>query len=138
MTVQDRQGRPSQGTPPQRPTPRSVDEALHWQKGRIGSAAWEGWTWKFQRLAYGFVRDDRWNTADEAFAWFCDNGSVRTGVAARGALIWFAGERGVLVRCCLGDGRVIGPGVADVVGLLTVDDQDPPLGWTEPIFPFAR
>lgn len=120
------------------PNPRSIDDALHWQLHRVGSTAWEGWSWKFQRLAHGYLYDDRWSTADEALDWFCSRALLRRDPAPRGALVWFKPGATTVVGCCLGDGRVVGPSLPDLVGVAAVPDLPALVGWTDPDFPFAR
>jgi hypothetical protein len=118
--------------------PRSIDQALSWQLLRLGSTAWERWSWKFQRLAYGFLGDDRWTGADQALAWFRAHSLLSPGPAPRGALVWYGRAGDPVVRCSLGDGSVIGPGLPDRVEVAPLDHPDGCLGWSDPIFPFAR
>ena len=118
--------------------PRSIDDAISWQLLRLGSTAWEQWSWKFQRLAYGFLRDDRWTGADQALAWFREQSLLSSGPAPRGALVWYGPATDPVVRCSLGDGTVIGPGLPDQVQIAPLDQLDDCLGWSDPAFPFAR
>lgn len=125
-------------------SPRSSEDAIDWQVQRLDSTAWEGWSWKFQRLAYGFIRDDRWVGPAEALGWFAEHGLLngdpdsRLRHPRRGALVWHGPADDPVVRCSLGDGSVIGPGLPDCVQIAPIDRLDRPLGWTEPLFPFAR
>lgn len=122
-----------------RSTPRSIEEAIAWELERLESTAWEGWAWKFQRLAFGYLRDGGWDTTGEAFRWFVDNRRLRPGPAPRGALVWYGGSAdGPGVACSLGDGTVIGPGHQGAVRIVSMVGLPGLLGWTEPMFPFAR
>lgn len=120
------------------PNPRSIDDALQWQLERVGSTAWEGWSWKFQRLAHGYLHDDQWSTAEDALSWFDSFALLRSDQAPRGALVWYRPGRTAVVGCCLGSGRVVGPSLPDLVGVVGADDLPVPMGWTDPAFPFAR
>lgn len=126
-----------------RSTPRSIEEALAWESERLESTAWEGWAWKFQRLAFGYLRDGGWETTAEAYAWFVANGGVHrdcaTDPAPRGALVWYGDSaEGPGVACALGDGNVIGPGHHHAVRIAAMAELPGLLGWTEAQFPFAR
>ena len=119
-------------------TPRSVEEALRWQIDRIGSTAWEGWALRFQRLAYGYAGEAGWRHCNEAFDWFRDHELLSEGPPPRGALAWFKLGRSVTVRSGLGEGEVIGPGVAGRIGVVDHESIGRYLGWTPAIFPLAR
>lgn len=124
-------------------TPRSTEEALAWELERLDSTAWDGWAWKFQRLAFGYLRDGGWETTAEAYGWFLDNGRVHRDSAVdpppRGALVWYGGSpEGPGVACALGDGTAIGPGHDGAVRIVPIAGLPGLLGWTEAQFPFAR
>lgn len=119
-------------------TPRSVEEALRWQRDRIDSRAWEGWALRFQRLAFGYAAESGWRYSADGFAWLSDHGLLSDGSPPRGSLAWFRVEDKITVRCGLGDGKVIGPGVNGRVGIVDHADLGRFLGWTPVIFPFAR
>jgi hypothetical protein len=118
--------------------PRDTEAALNWQLERVGSAAWEDWTLKFQRMAFGYAHDSGWHDAADAVRWLDEHALLHEGVAPRGALIWYhAGDR-IRVACALGAGQVVGPllsGVVEVADLVTVSTD---FLWSEPHFPFAN
>ncbi|GAA2095333.1 hypothetical protein GCM10009841_06380 [Microlunatus panaciterrae] len=119
-------------------TPRSTEDALRWQQLRIGSAAWEGWPLKFQRMAFGYYEESGWLTAAEGLNWMREHDRLSLSTPPRGGLAWFESNDRVTVFCGVGDGRVIGPGVAGVVGLAVQTDLTGYRGWSPAVFPFAR
>lgn len=119
-------------------TPRSIEDALAWELQRLGSTAWEGWAWKFQRLAFGYLRDGGWETTGDAYGWFVENDRLKPGEPPRGSLVWYCGTQGTAVACSLGDGTAIGPGQRGAVRIVPVAELPGRLGWTEAVFPFAR
>ncbi len=115
--------------------PRDVDAAISWQLERVGSRAWQNWSLKFQRMAFGYSLDTGWHDETEARAWLADHGLLYDGFPPRGALVWYD-ECVVRVACSLGRGQVIGAlpdvAVADLTGLSW------PYRWSAPLFPFAH
>lgn len=119
-------------------TPRSVEDALTWQLQRIASPAWEGWALKFQRLAFGYPEESGWRRAEDGLNWMRAHGHLSSTEPPRGTLVWFGRPSGITVMCSLGDGRVIGSGVHDRVGITHYSEIHGYKGWSPAIFPFAH
>jgi hypothetical protein len=118
--------------------PRRTEDALRWQLDRVGSAAWEGWSLKFQLMAYGFVEEPGMADAAEALQWLRARDAVHPGQPPPpGKLVWYAEAGTVTVMSSLDSQRVVGAGVNDVVGVIAFRERAGYLGWSEPIFPFA-
>lgn len=125
--------------PVPRNTPRPVEDALRWQLDRVGSTAWEGWSLKFQCLAYGHTTDPGPTAAADVYGWLVRHGLVETTAPPpRGKLVWYAAEGRVTVMSSLSDGRVVGPGVLASVGVTHYLSPAGYLGWSDPLFPYAR
>ena len=118
--------------------PRDTESAVDWQLERVGSTAWQEWTLKFQRMAFGYANDSGWHDSADALQWLDHHALLREGVAPRGALVWYQAVDRIRVACSLGSGQVIGPlphGEVAVAALITLSTD---YVWSEPHFPFAH
>jgi hypothetical protein len=118
--------------------PRDSESALAWQLERVGSLAWQGWSLKFQRLAFGYAQDTGWPDEDAALRWLCDHALVHSGEPPRGVLVWYRVGDATRVGCSLGSGELIGPLPDGVVGVAELVTLGPDYVWSEPHFPFAH
>lgn len=116
--------------------PRDVDAALSWQLERVGSGAWDKWSLKFQRMAFGYSLDTGWHDEAEAWAWLESHRFLYDGLPPRGALVWYEG--GTRVACSLGRGTIVGPLPGAAVAIATLEDLGGPYLWSAPLFPFAH
>ncbi len=116
--------------------PRDVDAALDWQLERVGSRAWQDWSLKFQRMAFGYSLDTGWHDEAEARRWLTDHGHLYDGLPPRGALVWYDDGGTPRVACSLGRGRVVG--AIPVVAIADLDCLSASYRWSAPLFPFAH
>jgi len=119
--------------------PRPTEDALQWQLDRMGSTAWEGWSLKFQQMAYGFADETGIADSRQTLRWLAARGGLGNGQPPRGKLVWYTGgDCGrASVMSSLGDGKVVGAGVDAAVGVMDYRDRDGYVGWSEPVFPYA-
>ena len=89
--------------------PRDIEAALAWELERVGSTAWQDWSLKFQRMAFGYAQDSGWHDAADALRWLDHHALLREGAAPRGALVWYQAADRIRVACSLGSGQVVGP-----------------------------
>jgi hypothetical protein len=118
--------------------PRDTEAALTWQLERLGSTAWQDWTLKFQRMAFGYARDSGWHDAADAVRWLDHHALLCEGAAPRGALVWYQAADRIRVACSLGSGQVVGPlphGPVEIAQLTTLSTD---WVWSEPHFPFGN
>src|SRR5262245_18209487 len=126
------------GNVPRVANPRDTEAALDWQLERVGSTAWQDWTLKFQRMAFGYANDSGWHDSSDALSWLHHHALLREGAAPRGALVWCQAADRIRAACSLGTGQVVGPlasgpvEVAELVGLST------DWVWSDPHLPFAH
>lgn len=118
--------------------PRDVEAALVWQLERVGSSAWQEWSLKFQRLAFGYANDSGWRDSADALAWLEDHALLRQGQPPRGALVWYRTSDRVRVSCSLGSGEIVGPLPSGVVGVAELSDLGADYVWSEPHFPYGH
>ncbi|ADB35719.1 hypothetical protein Kfla_6727 [Kribbella flavida DSM 17836] len=118
--------------------PRDTESALDWQLERVGSAAWQDWTLKFQRMAFGYAHDSGWHDSADALRWLDQHALLHEGAAPRGALVWYQAADWVRVACSLGSGQVIGPLPRGEIGVARLVELSTDYVWSEPHFPFAH
>lgn len=118
--------------------PRDAESALAWQLERVGSSAWQDWTLKFQRMAFGYAQDSGWHDGADALHWLDQHALLHEDTPPRGALVWYQlGER-VWVACSLGAGQVVGPLPCGQVGVELLTELSTDFVWSDPHFPFAH
>jgi hypothetical protein len=118
--------------------PRDTEAALTWQLERVGSAAWQDWSLKFQRMAFGYARDSGWHDPEDALRWLDDHTLLHEGAAPRGALVWYQAADRIRVACSLGSGQVVGPLPSGQVGTADLTDLSTDYIWSDPHFPFGH
>ena len=118
--------------------PRDAEAALTWQLERVGSTAWQDWTLKFQRMAFGYANDSGWHDSADALKWLDHHALLREGAVPRGALVWYQAVDRIRVACSLGSGQVIGPVPAGEVEVVLLTDLSTDFVWSDPHFPFAH
>jgi hypothetical protein len=118
--------------------PRDAEAALAWELERVGSAAWQGWALKFQRMAFGYAQDSGWNDEADALRWLDQHALLHEDLPPRGALVWYqVGDR-TLVACSLGEGRVVGPLPYGEVAAAELSELSADYIWSDPHFPFGH
>ena len=118
--------------------PRDPESALSWQLERVGSAAWQDWSLKFQRMAFGYAQDSGWHDPADALKWLDHHALLHEGAAPRGALVWYQAADRIRVACALGSGQVVGPllnGAVEIADLAVLSND---WVWSEPHFPFGH
>jgi hypothetical protein len=118
--------------------PRETESALEWQLERVGSAAWQDWTLKFQRMAFGYAHDSGWHDAADALRWLDHHALLHEGAAPRGALVWYQAADRVRVACSLGSGQLVGPLPGGQIAVAVLTDLSTDWVWSDPHFPFAH
>lgn len=118
--------------------PRDTEAALNWQLERVGSAAWQEWPLKFQRMAFGYAQDSGWHDAADAVRWLDHHVLLQEGAAPRGALVWYQAADRIRVACSLGSGQVVGPLLSGPVEVAALADLSTDWVWSEPHFPFGQ
>ncbi|TWD80185.1 hypothetical protein FB561_1258 [Kribbella amoyensis] len=118
--------------------PRDTESALEWQLARIGSAAWQEWSLKFQRMAFGYANDSGWHDPADALQWLDHHALLHEGAAPRGALVWYQAADRVRVGCSLGSGRLVGPLPSGRIGIGVLDQLSTDYLWSDPHFPFGH
>ena len=117
--------------------PRDAEAALTWQLERVGSTAWQDWTLKFQRMAFGYAHDSGWHDSADALKWLDHHALLHEGAMPRGALVWYQAADRIRVACSLGSGQVVGPLPTGEVGVVLLTDLSTDFVWSDPHFPFA-
>ena len=123
---------------PRASNPRDTEAALNWQLERVGSAAWQDWPLKFQRMAFGYANDSGWHDASDAVRWLDQHALLNEGPAPRGALVWYHAVDRVRVACSLGSGQVVGPLLTGPVEIAYLSQLSTDFVWSEPQFPFGN
>lgn len=118
--------------------PRDAEAALAWELERVGSSAWQEWTLKFQRMAFGYAHDSGWHDGGDALQWLNHHGLLHEGTPPRGALVWFQAEDQVWVACSLGSGQVVGPLPSGQVDVAVLTELSTDYVWSDPLFPFGH
>jgi hypothetical protein len=118
--------------------PRDTEAALDWQLERVGSTAWQDWSLKFQRMAFGYAQDSGWHDPEDALKWLDHHALLHEGAAPRGALVWYQAADRVRVACSLGAGEVVGPLPCGQVGAATLTELSTDYVWSDPHFPFGH
>jgi hypothetical protein len=118
--------------------PRDTEAALNWQLERVGSAAWQDWPLKFQRMAFGYAQDSGWHGAGDAVRWLDHHALLREGAAPRGALVWYHAADRIRVACSLGSGQVVGPLLTGPVEIADLGALSGDWVWSDPHFPFGH
>jgi len=118
--------------------PRDPESALSWQLERVGSAAWQDWTLKFQRMAFGYAQDSGWHDPADALRWLDHHALLHEGAVPRGALVWYQAADRVRVACSLGSGQVVGPLPSGQVDVADLSDLSTDYVWSDAHFPFAH
>ena len=118
--------------------PRDTEAALKWQLERVGSTAWQDWTLKFQRMAFGYAHDSGWQDSADAVRWLDHHALLHEGTAPRGALVWYQAVDRIRVACAVGSGQVVGPLPAGSVEVAVLTDLSTDWVWSDPHFPFAH
>ncbi len=118
--------------------PRETESALEWQLERVGSAAWQDWSLKFQRMAFGYAHDSGWHDPADALRWLDHHALLHEGAAPRGALVWYHSADRVRVACSLGSGQLVGPLPSGQIGVAVLTDLSTDWVWSDAHFPFAH
>lgn len=118
--------------------PRDTDAALSWQLERVGSAAWQDWSLKFQRMAFGYAQDSGWRDPEDALRWLDHHALLHEGAAPRGALVWYQAADRIRVACSLGSGQVVGPLPRGQVDRADLAELSGDYVWSDPHFPFGH
>ena len=118
--------------------PRDTEAALNWQLERLGSAAWQEWPLKFQRMAFGYAQDSGWHDAGDAVRWLHHHALLHEGEAPRGALVWYHAADRIRVACALGSGQVVGPLLTGPVEMAELSVLSTDWVWSDPHFPFGH
>jgi hypothetical protein len=123
---------------PPRSNPNSIDEAISWEFGHLGSTAYEGWCDKFQALAFGWSYSGEYS-AQTHWNHLKSLGLTHTsGTPPRGALVFYSNSSGTgHVVVSIGVGRIIGTSVNGDVGVASYTYRSGYLGWATPDFPNA-
>ncbi|QNE19535.1 hypothetical protein F1D05_18460 [Kribbella qitaiheensis] len=118
--------------------PRDPESALSWQLERVGSAAWQEWSLKFQRMAFGYAQDSGWHDPTDALSWLDHHALLHEGAVPRGALVWYQAADRIRVACSLGSGQVVGPLPTGQVGVAELSALSTDYVWSDAHFPFAH
>jgi hypothetical protein len=118
--------------------PRDTEAALGWQLERVGSTAWQDWSLKFQRMAFGYAQDSGWHDPADALRWLDHHTLLHEGEAPRGALVWYQAADRIRVACSLGSGQVVGPLPRGQVATAALADLSTDYVWSDPHFPFGH
>lgn len=118
--------------------PRGTEAALDWQLERVGSTAWQDWSLKFQRMAFGYAQDSGWHDPVDAVRWLDHHALLAEGAAPRGALVWYQVADRIRVGCSMGSGQVIGPLPRGRVEVAPISMISTDWLWSDAHFPFAH
>ena len=118
--------------------PRDTEAALGWQLERVGSTAWQDWSLKFQRMAFGYAQDSGWHDPADALRWLDHHALLHEGEAPRGALVWYQAADRIRVACSLGSGQVVGPLPRGQVATAALAELSTDYVWSDPHFPFGH
>jgi hypothetical protein len=120
------------------PNPRDIEAALAWELERVGSSAWQEWSLKFQRMAFGYTQDSGWHDEADALRWLDHHALLHERAAPRGALVWYQAADRVRVACSLGSDQVVGPLPSGQVCVAPLIEVSTDYVWSDPYFPFGH